>query len=103
MNKKLSAIRNGVLLGNLEGMKSWMLNHVKEIEIRKESLIRLIGSAKKGTKLFEKLKKFPIETPLQLKDIILRVENLLILGVSEEDIFSELRKLSCKKQGEKRK
>jgi tape measure domain-containing protein len=60
----------------------------------------LLRDTAKGTALFESLKKFSAETPLELEDITKGAQTLLAFGVSASDVKDELQMLGDAAQGD---
>ncbi len=69
------------------------LKFAADIETQQVAFATLLGDVEKGTKLFEDLKKFSAETPLQLKDITQGAQKLLAFGTAAEDVQNRLRTL----------
>lgn len=70
-----------------------------DIETQTQAFSTFLGSAEKGKKLFEELKKFSAETPLQLGDITKGAQTLLAFGSSAENVRNELQMLGDAAQG----
>jgi tape measure domain-containing protein len=64
-----------------------------KIETQRVAFGKLLKDVDRGNKLFEKLKKFSAETPLQLEDITTGAQKLLAFGIAEEDVIEKLTRL----------
>lgn len=71
-----------------------------DLEKQQVAFETLLGSAERGAKLFEELKKFSAETPLQLEDIASGAQTLLAFGTSADDVVSRLQMLGDVAQGD---
>lgn len=64
-----------------------------KIETQRIAFGKLLQDTEKGTELFEELKRFSAETPLQLEDITAGAQRLLAFGVSADEVQDKLRRL----------
>lgn len=81
------------------GIAAVSIKTAAAFETQQVAFSTLLGSVKEGTKLFEELKQFSAETPLQLGDITKGAQALLAFGVGVEDVQNKLRQLGDVSQG----
>jgi phage tail tape-measure protein len=77
----------------LLGLGAAAIKTAANIETQKIAFGKLLKDVDKGAKLFEDLKRFSAETPLQLDDITKGAQKLLAFGVAAEDVEGKLRRL----------
>jgi tape measure domain-containing protein len=71
-----------------------------DLEKQQVAFETLLGSAAKGAEIFERLKKFSAETPLQLEDITKGAQTLLAFGTSADVVVNRLQMLGDAAMGD---
>lgn len=75
------------------------LKFAADIETQKVAFGVLLGDVERGAELFERLKTFSAETPLQLDDITRGAQTLLAFGTAAEDVQNKLQMIGDVAQG----
>lgn len=75
------------------------LKFAADIETQKTAFGVLLRDVERGAELFERLKEFSAETPLQLEDITRGAQTLLAFGTAAGDVLEKLRVIGDVAQG----
>lgn len=83
--------------------------HMKVYEVRCEiekletSFRILVGDKAKADALFASIRKFAVETPMQLKDLAVAAQTMMGFGIATEDVMENLKALGNVAMGDREK
>lgn len=96
LGNKIKSVGQGLTVGvtlPVVAMGGAMIKAAADIEAMQQQLSAMLGSAQKGSEMFDEIKKMAATTPFETKDLMAATNTMLGFGISEKKVLPLMRQL----------